>query len=90
MKEWRLKVFGRVQDVNFRYYVKKQVDNLGVKGFVKNLADGSVLTILQGKIRDLECVYDFIKQSPGSSQVSYIQKKEYDSSEIYDDFEIRM
>lgn len=39
---YRILVEGRVQDVGYRSYVRRVAKELGVKGFVRNLHDGSV------------------------------------------------
>ncbi len=48
---------GRVQGVGFRYFVQQNAEELGVKGWVKNMPDGSVTMELQGteeKIHEME------------------------------------
>ncbi len=42
MKQWNIKVFGKVQGVHFRASTKAVADQLGVKGYVVNVPDGSV------------------------------------------------
>lgn len=37
-----IKVFGRVQKVGFRAFAQRTAIEYGIKGFVKNLDDGSV------------------------------------------------
>ncbi|RLC20093.1 MAG: DNA polymerase IV, partial [Deltaproteobacteria bacterium] len=41
-------VKGRVQGVFYRAHTQKQADRLGVKGYVKNLPDGSVEAVFEG------------------------------------------
>jgi len=38
----RYLVHGRVQGVGYRYFVQHVADSLGIKGWVRNLDDGSV------------------------------------------------
>ncbi|HDQ26097.1 MAG TPA: acylphosphatase [bacterium] len=39
---FKLLVTGRVQNVGYRYYCLRAADALGLKGWVRNLPDGSV------------------------------------------------
>lgn len=41
-------VHGRVQGVGFRYSAQRTAQSLGIKGFVKNLPDGSVYIEAEG------------------------------------------
>ncbi len=45
---------GFVQGVGYRYFVKRTADSLGVKGFVMNKDDGSVLVVAQSDPDSLE------------------------------------
>ena len=45
---------GRVQGVGFRWNVKQIADNFPCSGYVKNLVDGSVDVVLEGKRSDLK------------------------------------
>ena len=42
-------VSGRVQGVGFRYWVKEEAEALGLKGWVRNLRDGSVEVEAEGE-----------------------------------------
>ena len=42
-------VRGKVQGVYFRKYTKAKADELNLKGWVKNMADGSVQGVAQGQ-----------------------------------------
>ncbi len=49
MKELTIEIFGRVQGVNFRRRLANLAEELKVKGFIKNLEDGSVYCLAQGE-----------------------------------------
>ena len=53
---------GRVQGVGFRWNVKQIADNFPCSGYVKNLADGSVDLVLEGKRSDLSNCIKLIEQ----------------------------
>ena len=42
MKPIQITISGKVQNVGFRFHTHKKAQQLGVKGFVKNLANGNV------------------------------------------------
>ena len=54
MLEVKIEVFGRVQGVRFRQFVKETADALDVCGYVMNRPDGSVLVIGQGSRGQIE------------------------------------
>src|SRR4051794_8262622 len=49
----RYLVHGRVQGVGFRWFVQKQAERLGLKGYTRNLDDGSVEVYAIGSEADL-------------------------------------
>lgn len=54
-------VKGRVQRVGFRYFVVQKASEIGIKGYVKNLANGDVLLIAQGTKSEIETLIDYLK-----------------------------
>lgn len=62
MKEVLLKITGKVQGVFYRARAQEKAIELGLTGYAKNLSDGSVEILLQGKenvIRQfIEWAYD--------------------------------
>ncbi len=88
MKELKIDVFGRVQGVGFRQYVKKTADVLGVKGHVKNLSDGRVSILAQGS-REVLC--RLLQNVQGGSFLSKVSGMTYlwrEPSKVYSDFVI--
>ncbi len=63
---------GIVQGVGFRYFVYKHANSLGLKGYVKNLPDGTVEVFAEGdedKIKELEV---YLWKGPTFSHVKNI------------------
>lgn len=92
MQEWTFHIKGRVQGVFFRVntvkFVKQKLPNL--KGYVKNLYNGSVEVVACGTTEELETLTTFLKQGPPSAQVASltIKKKENDFDSTFVDFVI--
>lgn len=51
-------VHGIVQNVGYRKFVKKKAESVGVKGFVRNVSDGSVEMVVVG---DKDIIDSFVK-----------------------------
>ncbi len=49
MKHLNIKIHGQVQGVFFRDSAKQAADKLGIKGFAKNEADGTVYIEAEGE-----------------------------------------
>ncbi|MBD6955250.1 MAG: acylphosphatase [Thermoplasmata archaeon] len=56
---------GKVQGVYFRAFVKKNADEMGISGWVRNLPDGSVEAIFEGEKDKIERLIEIcITQHP--------------------------
>jgi acylphosphatase len=64
-----LTVYGRVQGVGFRYFVKQKAGLLGVNGFVRNLANGNVYIEAEGEEAALQQFIEFCRQGPSHAWV---------------------
>ncbi len=53
-------VHGRVQGVNFRYHTQRKARSLGLRGYVRNRADGSVEVVAEGPRRAVEDLYSWL------------------------------
>ena len=58
-----LRIRGRVQGVAFRWYAREQAQQLGVTGTVRNLPDGSVRIVAEGKREALEALLIWARRS---------------------------
>jgi acylphosphatase len=82
-------VKGRVQGVYFRAYTQKQAVKLNVKGFVRNLADGSVEIVACGHPEELQKLVAWCHKGPILAKVSQVIANPYDAGEHFEVFEIR-
>lgn len=83
-----IKFFGRVQNVGFRYFVYKHAAEWGVKGFVKNLPDGSVYVEAEGDGDLIDLFINHCKAGPTHSYVSKVLLNEI-PCQSFTDFTIR-
>ncbi|PJA97826.1 MAG: acylphosphatase [Ignavibacteriales bacterium CG_4_9_14_3_um_filter_30_11] len=60
---------GLVQGVGFRYFVYRNAKEIGLNGFVRNLATGEVLTVVEGSIHLIEELFNRIKIGPSHAYV---------------------
>jgi tRNA pseudouridine55 synthase len=67
--EFYAKVYGRVQGVGYRYFVKEKAHNLDLFGYVKNLEDGTVEVLAQGREENLQKLIEELKKGPFLSRV---------------------
>ncbi len=63
-------ISGRVQGVGFRRFVQKRAREIGVRGWVRNLADGRVEAVARGSAEQLERLEVYLKRGPMHSQVN--------------------
>jgi acylphosphatase len=69
----RLIVHGRVQGVGFRLFVARAADTRGVAGWVRNRADGTVETVLEGEPETIESMLRLCREGPRAASVSHVE-----------------
>ena len=89
MKTIHLIISGKVQGVCFRANTKDQADLLGVKGWVKNLPDGTVEAVIQGDDKRIVTMLKYCYEGPKASIVNDVKIDEPDAAELFDKFEVR-
>ena len=65
----RVTVSGRVQGVFFRVWTSDQAQRLGVAGWVRNCADGSVEAQVEGEENAVQQLIDAMRQGPSGAKV---------------------
>tara|TARA_R110002110_G_scaffold166602_2_gene367320 strand:- start:77485 stop:77757 length:273 start_codon:yes stop_codon:yes gene_type:complete len=81
-------VSGKVQGVFFRQTVQKRAKALGVTGWVRNLPNGTVETVICGEDDVVQTLCDWLWQGPDAAQVADIIIQEHDL-EAHTDFTVR-
>ena len=71
----RYVVSGRVQGVGYRYFVMQSVRDLPVKGWVRNLPDGSVEVCVEGSAADLSRLAASLRQGPALGRVDRVREE---------------
>ncbi|MCW3995101.1 MAG: acylphosphatase [Candidatus Bathyarchaeota archaeon] len=66
-------VSGRVQGVFFRQATKRQAQNHGVTGWVRNLPDWRVEAVFEGEETAVRALVDFCHHGPSSARVDNIE-----------------
>jgi len=88
MKTVKIKVTGRVQGVLFRANTRGYCDKVGIKGWVRNEDDGSVLIVASGSQEKLEGLVSWIRESPGASKVEDVRVSKIKEGR-FEGFEVR-
>jgi len=84
------KVYGRVQGVFFRYFVKNVAKNLGLKGYVRNLPSGDAVEVqAEGAKQQLEKLVEQLKIGPRGAWVKRVEVNWSGYSGEFTDFSIR-
>ena len=80
---------GRVQGVGFRYFVLREAEALGIHGWVRNRADGTVEALARGTKEELDRLQDRLQEGPRWSLVASISLTEESDEDVGQAFEIR-
>ena len=81
-------VSGRVQGVAFRWAAQTQAVRLGLRGWVRNLADGRVEVWIQGEPGAVDAMLDWLDHGPTLARVDDLSARPVQPTEL-GDFEVR-
>jgi acylphosphatase len=65
-------VGGMVQGVGFRYFVLDVASGLGSRGWVRNLRDGRVEVVAEGRRASLETLLQQLREGPRAARVDRV------------------
>ncbi|RLE37950.1 acylphosphatase [Candidatus Woesearchaeota archaeon] len=89
LKRVELRITGIVQGVFFRSYVESNAKRLGLQGYVRNMADGSVIVVAEGEERALYSLIRLCKEGPEGAKISEVKIKKQTPTGEFSDFRIR-
>ena len=89
MEHLHLIVSGRVQGVFFRAHTQKEAQRLGLKGYVKNLDDGTVEVVAEGPKEKLEKLAAFCRKGSPAAEVNEVVIRKEPFKNEFSHFEIR-
>jgi acylphosphatase len=69
----RFLVRGRVQGVGFRWFVEREAHILGIAGWVRNNADGSVEVLAQGTRDQISGLHSRLREGPRAARVDAVE-----------------
>jgi len=82
-------VNGLVQGVGYRYFVVREAQKLGLKGFTQNLYTGEVLTVLEGERLVVEEIIKKLKVGPMHASVKSCKVDWQEPKNEFTEFEVR-
>ncbi|MCK8787527.1 acylphosphatase [Roseomonas sp. NAR14] len=72
MQAHRISIEGRVQGVGFRDWMLREANRLGVQGWVRNRADGTVEALLAGEEAAVQALLTACRAGPPGARVDRI------------------
>ena len=88
MQVIHLRITGSVQGVFFRSEAKRKADELGLVGWVRNCADGSVEVFAQGKESALKNLEKWCWKGPAGAEVTDVTTRKAEPAEQHSEFQI--
>jgi acylphosphatase len=88
-QELYARVQGYVQGVGFRQFVLHHAAALGLRGYVRNLRDGSVEVLAQGPRAALEQLHALLWRGPAAAEVHAVQAEWREPGGHFSGFHVR-
>lgn len=88
-KVFLVSIRGRVQGVGFRMWTERQARSLGLRGWVRNEADGSVSALVGGPDEPVANMLDLFWSGPRGAAVTGVSTEPADASTLPQDFRQR-
>lgn len=82
-------VYGIVQGVGFRWWVRQEARWLGLTGYVRNRYDQTVEVAAEGTERDLRSLLSLLEQGPSAAVVDHVDVQWGPGSGKFIGFEVR-
>lgn len=91
MEEVRARVYisGRVQGVFYRDWTRRTAKSLNVTGWVRNLSDGRVEAVFEGKKENVQKLLEKCKEGSRVADVEHVDVSWEEATGGFEDLEIR-
>jgi acylphosphatase len=92
INEWKrleARVEGVVQGVGYRVFVLREARRLGLRGWVRNRADGSVEAVAEGPQEELRELETVLRRGPAGAVVRDLHSRWSDATGEFTGFEVR-
>lgn len=84
-----VRIYGIVQGVFFRSNTRRVAKSLGLRGYVRNMPDGSVEAVFEGEREAIEKAIEWCRRGPPLARVDRVEVKWLEYKGEYDDFTVR-
>ena len=84
----RFRIYGHVQGVGFRYFTWQYALKIGVTGFVRNLADGTVEVIAVGSESQIDALDAWLQHGPRTAIVDNVFVEDYLGDKEFTAFQV--
>ena len=84
----RFRIYGHIQGVGFRYFTWQYALKIGVMGFVRNLADGSVEVVAVGSESQIEALDAWLQEGPRTAIVDNVFVEDYLGDKEFTAFQV--
>ncbi len=81
-------VHGDVQGVGFRDFVRRRASQRGLRGTVRNRADGAVEVVAEGPQDDVEALLADLREGPRMARVEQVEVERREAGGSLDGFRI--
>ena len=85
----RFLIAGRVQGVFYRASTQRVANSHGLRGYVRNLADGRVEVLACGEEQSVRALGQWLWQGPDLASVDSVDVEEVDDVDVPDRFVVR-
>jgi acylphosphatase len=87
-RHFNIVVWGKVQGVGYREGIKKKAIDLGIRGYVKNLPNGTVFIEAEGEEEQLNQLINWCHNGPSKSEVTSV-KYSVAQTQNFEGFEVK-
>lgn len=87
-KNLKIQILGIVQNVGFRYAIGQIAGNFDLKGFVKNMPDGSLYIEVEGRESGLQKLLEWCRAGPPLARIKEVRFRFSDELQGYKNFRV--